>query len=93
MKAKGKAIQKLKGIKKEKIKKTLDKMTENREKDTLRIRTVIGIKLKVLEEETLKADDLIKQHEEKILELKYMKLRITGAIIALKEVINNDTNV
>jgi len=93
MKLKGKNSKKLKGNTKAKMEKTLKKMEETRKNDTINLRAQIDKKIEVLIAEREKATNYKDTLNKKIIEIDKMSLRIDGAIVALKELVQNDTDV
>lgn len=93
MKLKGKNVEKIPSSKKKKMEKTLKKMEETRVKDSINMRVLVNGKLEHLNEEDKKLISLIKIYEDKLIEFKNLKLKIEGAIISLKEILQDDSNV
>ena len=90
-KLKGKNSKKLKPEKKKKMEKTLKRMDKIRNDDSIRLRTKIEERIKLHQVEVLKADNFIRESNQKIESVKVAKLRLEGAIISLQEVLKNDT--
>ena len=78
---KGKNVKNLKPEQKKKMEDTLERMDKTREEDTKRLRHIIQDKIKIHEVEVEKAITFIKQ-------MQVMKLKNEGAIISLKEILN-----
>jgi len=90
-KLKGKNAEKLKGDKKKKMQKTLKRMDNNREIDNTRLRTKIELQIDKHKADIEKADSYIEESNQKVETVKVMKLKLEGAVISLKEILNNDT--
>lgn len=88
-KLKGKNAEKLKGSKKEKMEKTLKRMDKVRKEDTIRLRIRIEEKIKSHEVEIVKAAGYRESLNKKIESIKEMELKLEGAVISLKEILNN----
>lgn len=88
-KLKGKNAEKLKGNNKEKMEKTLKRMDKTRKDDSIRIRTLIEEKIKIHQEDMIKADNFIKESTQKIESVRTAKLKIEGALISLQDILNN----
>lgn len=93
MKLKGKNVKNLKPVKKAQMEKTLKKMEETRNKDSVNLRAHINKKVEFLVIEKEKAITCITNLKNKIIEFEEMSLKIDGAVVALQEVLANDTNV
>lgn len=87
----GKNAERLKGVTKEKMEKTLKRMDKSREEDSIRLRTKIENQINKHKADVAKADGFILEENKKIETVKVMKLKLEGAIISLQEVLNNDT--
>ena len=87
MKLKGKLVEKLKPEVKAKMTKTLERMTQIRESDTIRLRQQITEKLKWLVEERQKGILAQKQHTQQIVDLDKQLLQIEGAILVLESLV------
>lgn len=90
-KLKGKNAERLKGDNKEKMEKTRKRMDKLREEDDIRLRHKLEQKVKALEAEVAKANAIEIQLKKKQEYLRDAKLKLEGAIISLKEVLNNDS--
>lgn len=93
MKLKGKNSKKIPVSKKEKMEKTLKRMEDARKKDTNNLRVQINVKKKYLVEQKEKAIKAIDMYKEKIIELEEMGLKIEGALVTLRELVPDDTDV
>ena len=93
MKLKGKNSKKIPASKKEKMDKTLKRMEETRKKDTDNLRAQIVAKKKFLVEQKNKAIEAIEKYKKNIIELEELELRIDGALVTLRELVSDDTNV
>ena len=80
-KLKGKNAAKLKPEQKAKMEKTLERMDKTREQDSIRLRTKIESNIKEYVARLKKIDEFIQDAEIK-------KLRIEGAIVSLRELLN-----
>jgi len=80
-KLKGKNADKLKPEQKAKMEKTLERMDATREQDTVRLRTKIQANINEYVSRLKKIDEFIQDAEIK-------KMRIEGAVVALKELLN-----
>ena len=99
MKLKGKNAKKIKDSKKKKMEDTLKRMEDTRVKDSVNLRAQISAKIEKLVVESEKADTYLENLKNKIVEMEELKLRIDGALTALREVSakpkegKNDTDV
>lgn len=93
MKLKGKNSEKIKPAKKQKMEKTLKRMEETRKKDTDNLRARITGKIEYLVAERQKAIEAIEKYKKNIIELEGLGLKIDGALVTLKELVSNDTDV
>jgi len=87
MKLKGKNSENLKVEQKQKMQVTLDNMTERREKDSVALREILAQKLIDLNNELLKGQNLVKDHQKRIEELKIQVNRIEGAIALINDLL------
>lgn len=90
-KLKGKATEKLKSDKKEKMEKTLKRMDVVREIDNVNIRDLITKKLSEYAKEREKADQYIIKFKGQVQQLEAQKLKIDGALISLNEVLKESS--
>ena len=90
-KLRGKNAERLKKPQKKKMEKTLKRMNKIRKDDSIRLRTKIEERIKFHQAEVLKADNFIRESNQKIESVKVAKLRLEGAIISLQEILKNDT--
>lgn len=88
-KLKGKNVARLKKDDRKKREKTLKRMDKIRNDDSIRLRTKIENKIKFHQAEVLQADNFIKEQSQKIESVRIAKLRIEGALISLKDILNN----
>ena len=93
MKLKGKNSKKLKPTTKKKMEDTLKRMEDTRVKDSVNIRAQINAKIVTLKAEKEKAVKYIADFKKKIIEIEEMSLKIDGALVALEEVVKNDSDV
>ena len=91
MKLKGKNVARLKKDEREKREKTLKRMDKGKNDDSIRLRTKIEQQISKHKADILKADGFIQEENKKIETVRVMKLKLEGAIISLKEILNNDT--
>ncbi len=88
-KLKGKNAARLKKEDRERKERTLKRMDKIRNDDSVRLRTKIEEKIKFHQAEALQADNFIREQSQKIESVRIAKLRIEGAIISLKDILNN----
>ena len=87
MNLKGKVVDRLKPEVKAKMTKTLERMTQIREADTIRLRQQITEKLKWLFEERQRGLTARQQHTQQIEELDRQLLRLDGAVLVLESLV------
>lgn len=94
MKLKGEVVKKIPKVKKAKMKKTLKKMKNTREEDSMFLRDVVTEKLKWLEDQRKKGAEAIKKldlQQQAIIQQKQSLttqiLKIDGAILTLKDIL------
>jgi len=87
MKLKGIAVKKINPEVKARMTKTLERMTQTRQLDTIQLRQRITEKLKWLAEERQRGSTVRQQHTQQIVELDKQLLKIEGAILALESLV------
>lgn len=90
-KLKGTNVARLKKGQKQKMQKTLNRMDKSRKDDSLRLKTKIEIAIEKHTQEIVKLHGYAKSLNDKLESVKDMKLKLEGAIISLKDILNNDT--
>ena len=88
---KGTNSKKLKGKKKDKMVKTLKRMDKNREDDNTRLRHKLQEQISKHKADVVKADNFIKESNQKLYSFRISKFKIEGAIISLQEILSNET--
>jgi len=89
-KLKGKNAEKINLEKKDKMEKTLARMDKVREEDSINLRNAIEAKIIQHEGELKATEQVIESYNLKKQEATKVKLKLEGAIISLKEILNND---
>lgn len=89
MRLTGKNVNKIDKNKRIKIEQTLTDMTANRIEDSIQLRKEITEKIRFLETEKEKAENIEKELREQLSILQIKRIRFDGAIIALTEVLES----
>jgi len=87
MKIKGKLSESLSEERREKMKKTLERMELVRKEDNINLRKLIQEKLKFCEEEKIKGLNIIKELIKQIENIQNQVKNLDGAITALKDIL------
>jgi len=87
MKLKGKQLENISEERKERMKKTIEKMEDVRKEDNENLRKIIKDKLQFCEDEKIKGNNVIRELLKQIETLQNQVKYLDGAILALKDIL------